>query len=599
MIADAPPMISALVYGRNDGYSYEVNRRTALGLNQLAAQLAPGRDEIVFVDYNTDNDLPTFPETIADTLTARAVGLIRVIRVRPGFHATQPQAGPPVREAVARNIALRRLSPGASWALSTNPDCLLLAEGAPLHQLIDGLAPGYYGLPRHELPRFLWEALPRSDPALAAAEALAAAKALALEEIVRHPDPAIGYDAPGDFQLAPVADLVALAGFDERMTLGWHVDSNMNARLARRHGALRDLNDAAGGALTLFHAEHARRASAKHEAGRAEDPFEQFVENADEIPPGQGTSWGAPDERFEEFPLADPPVRRLIQGLIAGASGEPPADYVYGPESFGALPCGEDLDDHLFAFLFDHLAYLAPDAPLGWFGAGGGRGARFAARARAAGLSNPIRIAGTAAEIAPTLDGAEVLILDADPGAGVIAETAFAALIRAERARMTAGQPPRRVIGLNVPHGPFEAPFLSLIPGAMTPVATRIRFGEVAPFDPAPVDLAARAVATPPGTDGYVAIQGRDRLAPGAWRLDYEVETGLSWKGRVVIDVALNGDAAAHAVVPTGKPGVRRGSIAFESGAATLFHGGVECRLWADGKTRAALISARLVPTGP
>ena len=91
-------MITAIVYGRNDSYSYELNRRTALGLNQLARQLDPARDEIVFVDYNTDNDLPTHAEAIADTLTPDAIRLIRVIRVRPDAHdAARP--GPPVREA--------------------------------------------------------------------------------------------------------------------------------------------------------------------------------------------------------------------------------------------------------------------------------------------------------------------------------------------------------------------------------------------------------------------------------------------------------------------------------------------------------------------
>ena len=142
MIADAPPMISALVYGRNDGYSYEVNRRTALGLNQLAEQLAPGRDEIVFVDYNTDNDLPTFPETIADTLTARAVGLIRVIRVRPGFHASQPAEGPPVRAAMfppAKRRKPMRKPPVDIWQLSAArfEDLQILsgrAEGLALRQ---------------------------------------------------------------------------------------------------------------------------------------------------------------------------------------------------------------------------------------------------------------------------------------------------------------------------------------------------------------------------------------------------------------------------------------------------------------------------------
>ena len=325
-------MISAIVYGRNDGYSYELNRRTALGLNQLARGLDPASDEIIFVDYNTDNDLPTHPEAIADTLTAEAIRLIRVIRVRPGIHAAAPPEGPPVREAFCRNVALRRLAPDADWVLSTNPDCLLINDGGPpLSQLAAALPDGYFGLPRFELPRLVWESLPRSDPARAAEGALAAARALALEESVRHYLPAIGYDAPGDFQLARASDLVALAGFNEAMTKGWHVDSNMNARLALRHGALTDMNAATGGALKLFHAEHARRASAKHGAGRAEDPFEAYVTDvAEEVPPGQATGWGAPDETFEEFPLGDPPARRALARLTAGDAAPEPAHALLG-----------------------------------------------------------------------------------------------------------------------------------------------------------------------------------------------------------------------------------------------------------------------------
>ena len=287
-------MISAIVYGRNDSYSYELNRRTALGLNQLARQLVPDRDEIVFVDYATDDDLPTHPEAIADTLTDRAVSLIRVIRVRPALHASQQAAGPPVREAICRNIALRRLSTTANWVLSTNPDCLLIAAAGPaLSEITPALPPGYYGLPRFELPRFAWEALPRSKPEQAAAEALSLARALQLEERVSHYLASVGYDAPGDFQLARAADLTALGGFDERMAQGWHVDSNMNARLALRYDALTDLNEAAGSDLRLYHAEHARRASAKHGADRAEDPFEAFVEKVtDEIPPRSGENMG-------------------------------------------------------------------------------------------------------------------------------------------------------------------------------------------------------------------------------------------------------------------------------------------------------------------
>ena len=591
-------MLSALIYGRNDSYSYELNRRTALGLNQLARQLNPDRDEIVFVDYNTDDDLPTHPEAIADTLTDRAVHLIRVIRVRPSFHGLQPADGPPVREAVCRNIALRRLGPDADWVLSTNPDCLLIAASGPaLGDILPALAPGHYGLPRFELPRFAWEGLPRSDPERAAAEALALSRALQLEERVSHYLPSVGYDAPGDFQLVQTQDLTALGGFDERMTQGWHVDSNMNARLALRYGPLRDLNEAAGGDLRLYHAEHARRASAKHGAGRAEDPFEEFVEKvAEEIPPGQAETWGAPNETFEEFPLADPPARRLLRGLAAGAAGKPAASYVYGPESFGALPGGEDQDDHLFAFLADHLAYAPPGAVIGWFGDDGPRASRFQARMQGAGLANPVRVAADTAGIGAALEAADLLILDAGADPAPIAEAAFAAIIRAERTRIAANKPSRRVIGLNVPHGAFEAPFLAFIPTVMTPVATRIRFGEVAAPDTAPIDLmtAVDQGAASPGEEGYAAIHRRALLPPGHWRLDYEVQLGLSRKGRAVIDVALNGAPAGDAVLSTGLPGARTGSITFESGANGIFGGGIECRLWTDGTVKAQLVSAEL-----
>lgn len=599
-------MISAIIYGRNDSYSYELNRRTALGLNQLARQLDPGRDEIVFVDYATDDDLPTHPEAIADTLTGRAISLIRVIRVRAAFHATQPADGPPVREAICRNIALRRLSPTADWVLSTNPDCLLIAATGPaLSEIIPALPPGYYGLPRFELPRFAWETLPRSDPGRTAEDALALARALQLEERVSHYLPSVGYDAPGDFQLVRTADLTAICGFDERMTQGWHVDSNMNARLALKYGALGDLNETAGSDLKLFHAEHARRASAKHAAGRVEDPFEAFVEHVtDEIPPGQAESWGAPDEAFEEFSLADPPARRFLKGLMAGAAGGPSASYIYGPESHGALPCGDDLDDHLFAFLADHLAYAPPDAAIGWFGDDAGRAARFAARMQDAGLATPVHKATEASEIAATLQAADLLILDAGAKQTPVAEAAFSAIIRAGHVRRAAGAAPRRVIGLNVPHGPFEAPFLAFIPTVMTPVTTRIRFGEVAAPDPAPIDLMtgedqnAAPADRAPGEEGYVAIRRRAMLPPGRWRLDYEVSLGLSRKGRVVVDVALDGAPAGDAVLPTGLTanlsGARTGSITFESGANGMFGGGVECRLWTDGTIRAQLVAARL-----
>ena len=65
-------MISVVLYGRNDNYGYNLHKRAALSLNCMAEVLTDPSDEIMFVDYNTPDDFPTFPEAIQDTLTKRA-----------------------------------------------------------------------------------------------------------------------------------------------------------------------------------------------------------------------------------------------------------------------------------------------------------------------------------------------------------------------------------------------------------------------------------------------------------------------------------------------------------------------------------------------
>ena len=62
-------MLSVILYGRNDSYGYNLHKRAAISLNCIAEMLSGEHDEIIFVDYNTPNDLPTFIEAIYDTLT--------------------------------------------------------------------------------------------------------------------------------------------------------------------------------------------------------------------------------------------------------------------------------------------------------------------------------------------------------------------------------------------------------------------------------------------------------------------------------------------------------------------------------------------------
>ena len=60
-------MLSVILYGRNDSYGYNLHKRAAISLNCIAEMLSGEHDEIIFVDYNTPNDLPTFIEAIYDT----------------------------------------------------------------------------------------------------------------------------------------------------------------------------------------------------------------------------------------------------------------------------------------------------------------------------------------------------------------------------------------------------------------------------------------------------------------------------------------------------------------------------------------------------
>src|SRR6185436_3902842 len=120
-------MISVVLYGRNDNYGYNLHKRAALSLNCMAEVLSDPDDEILFVDYNTPDDFPTFPEAIADTLTEKAKQYLKILRVRPNVHARFAKRTHLVAlEPVARNIAVRRSNPANRWILSTNTDMIFV-----------------------------------------------------------------------------------------------------------------------------------------------------------------------------------------------------------------------------------------------------------------------------------------------------------------------------------------------------------------------------------------------------------------------------------------------------------------------------------------
>ncbi len=616
-------MISILCYGRNDDYASGLQKRAALSLNALARHLDQNGDEIVFVDYNGADALPTFPEAIADTLTPETRRKIRVIRVRPAYHRRLARVGdPPVMEAVARNIGLRRTAPGNRWVLSTNSDVVPIGDGGPsLSARAATLADGHYGAPRYELPALLWTLLDRRDATAAAARIVDWARTLRLDEIVRHPDPAIGFDAPGDFQLALRADLLAIAGFDERMRRGWHVDSNLARRLAMLRGDVRVVPDGP----RIYHCEHTRLSSAKHAGGRGEDAAAAFFDAAaGPVPPGQEHEWGAPDAAFECFALETPPsaalpaalARQIADRAEPGADATSPPEALYGPASFDAPPRREA---HMATHVVDALAGVAPDARIAWFCGETGLAALVAAALAAAGRPDGVMIPGEAVARAgidaplrrvdgmTALRAADVIVIDFPGAEAPEAMRAsvwewFGLVVRDETRRQAGGAEPRSIVAVNAIHNLCETAVLAHMDCVLAPFTTRLRCGRVRPRPAGPVPLldaltpgtagvrAGGRIASAPGVQGHVFFGPYVRPAPGRYRAHVALAAKPGPRSRLVLEAGIGALFLAQREVAMRAAPPGDLELVFEAPPSVVRpdHPGLELRLWTDGS--AALV---------
>jgi hypothetical protein len=240
-------MISIITYGRNDNYSYNLVKRTAFSFNCLAEVLTDDDDEILFVDYNTPDHLPTLPEAIWDTLTEKALARVKVIRISREIHERIKGDSPlPILENVSRNAAIVRSNPANRWMLSTNPDVLLVpcSKWPNLPALLRTLPDSFYELPRFDIPESVWSSLHRGDPQanMAALRDWLVSNQAAIAETI--PDYRFQkyylFDAPGDFQLAPREYFFRLRGFDESMNKYFHSDSNLAKRMWLLNGQRTD-----------------------------------------------------------------------------------------------------------------------------------------------------------------------------------------------------------------------------------------------------------------------------------------------------------------------------------------------------------------------
>jgi hypothetical protein len=358
-------MISIVLYGRNDNYGYNLHKRAAIGLNCMAELLDDPGDEILFVDYNTPDDFPTFPEAIADTLTEKVRRRLRILRVRPSVHErysgrTHLQA----LEPIARNVAVRRSSPSNRWILSTNTDMIFVSRtGASLSRIAAGLADGYYHIPRFELPESLWEGFDRRDPCGIIRQVEEYGRTMFLNDVAYASSEYVKYDAPGDFQLIRRDDLFAIDGFDEEMLVGWHVDTNIARRLHLLYHAVGDASDSVFG----YHCDHTRQVTPAHEQKAPENDLRRFCFDVTtpELPL-QRETWGCRADAIEEITLARP-VHRSYADVVTDASVyENAAPRRLESESPGALPPYDAR--HVLPFLADAVASLPRGVSVAWLG---------------------------------------------------------------------------------------------------------------------------------------------------------------------------------------------------------------------------------------
>ena len=359
-------VISVLVYGRNDSHGYNLHRRVALSLNCFAEVLTDPDDEILFVDYNTADELPTLVEAIADTLTEACLDRLRVLRVPAAIHERRfgGRTHLSVLEPVARNVGARRANTANRWLLSTNSDMILLPRSdRSLSEICGDLPDAYYGLPRFELPEWLWEQLPRTDPVRAMAEIRQLAPSRALDEVTLSYEWA-RFDAPGDFQLILRDDLCAVDGFNEEMMLGYHVDSNLARRMYVRRGAIESLQDQLAG----YHCNHLRTPTALdvRVAGGDLDRF-CFSVNEAELP-GQRQTWGLSETTVHEVRVRRGGDDHLAAAVVASSPGGP------GERTSSNVSrlTGQELtydSVHVAPFIADAFAVSPPGTKIAYLGA--------------------------------------------------------------------------------------------------------------------------------------------------------------------------------------------------------------------------------------
>lgn len=476
-------MISLVLYGRNDNYGYNLHKRAALSLNCMAQVLTHPNDEILFVDYNTPDDYPTFPETISDTLSDRVIEILRIFRVRPNMHEAHfgHKTHLKALEPISRNVAVRRSNPANRWVLSTNTDMIFVPRtDKSLSNAVAELPKGFYCAPRFEIPETLWEGFNRLDPMTVIENTRQLGEELHLNEIVESSE-AVRYDGPGDFQLIERQDLFDMHGFDEDMLLGWHVDSNISKRLKLIYNEVGDAVPFVFG----YHCDHTRQITIAHAHNSLQNDYAHFVDHVNSSKlPNQAETWGLVREEIEELNLKQT-VSNLYQETLSKVIPEKlktPTRVAYNGHTYDTVTA---YPMHILPFLLDIFASYPRNLKLFWLGQKGVLFDMFSAAHKEIGFIEPIKALGSEDAMTVSLKEADAFIFNW--GVPEVLQgkdeqfwrAAFDHLILQEKKHIKDSKNPRRIVCVNAIHNRFEALVVDRIVSAKTPFSTRIRHGYI------------------------------------------------------------------------------------------------------------------------
>jgi hypothetical protein len=212
----------ACIIGRNDDYGQNLLERATYCLNSMIGYL----DEVIFVDWNTDNNKPTLIEELRnDLLPSKNFHWVRVSQEQAKeWTFNNPQAQE-VCETQARNVGLRRLS--TDFLVSSNIDVI-----APQRRHIERITDvnTFYTTGMRSISLYKLRELGSRKYPHEYMPPLEALEAKSVQQPVARVHQNDGYSLVsncGDFQVAHRNIWYAMRGFEERMVGRAYADSNV------------------------------------------------------------------------------------------------------------------------------------------------------------------------------------------------------------------------------------------------------------------------------------------------------------------------------------------------------------------------------------